>query len=368
MTRNLVLFFDGTGNEVENNLTNVLKLYHCTLRDADQQVFYFPGVGTEPRASDWGLWRQWMTKMRRARNMITGWGFEKNIIEAYCRVAREYREGDHIFIFGFSRGAYTARAVAGMIYLMGLLEPEQTNLAPYVFSAFKFSNIKNDLNIARNFRDVVGYRPIPIHFVGVWDTVKSVIRTFLPLRAVKLPYTNRNPSVRTFRQAAAIDERRRLFPLSEWNEDECKPDERSREPGEKQSQKTVWFAGTHVDVGGGSPENESQLSKIPLIWMTREAQACGLRIDQSLFSNIAEGTQLQGKKRHYPPDPLAPIHNSMNFIWWLMIPKPRKIENCSFVHSSVSERIKNSTYNPVNLRNVAYDIVEDTKQPANDAN
>eukprot|EP00456_Euglypha_rotunda_P085643 TRINITY_DN8647_c0_g1_i5.p1 TRINITY_DN8647_c0_g1~~TRINITY_DN8647_c0_g1_i5.p1 ORF type:complete len:175 (+),score=16.65 TRINITY_DN8647_c0_g1_i5:302-826(+) len=161
-----------------------------------------------------------------------------------AKVRPEIRNRD--FLFGFSRGAYTARAVAGMIHLLGLLEPDQRNLAQYALKSYKRADREDSLEVAWQFRRVIGGRRVPIHFLGLWDTVASVFvrpgLLRLPTQSF-LPYTKSNPSVRVFRQAAAIDERRRMFRLYNWTTNQnFRPD--PFEPAQGlQDQQTTWFAG-----------------------------------------------------------------------------------------------------------------------------
>lgn len=373
MPRNLILLLDGTSNEVKDNLTNVVKLYRCAERSDNQRVFYHPGIGTVPLTTDWSPATQ---SAIAAFGLATGWGLDANILAAYCYLIDTYEAGDRIFLFGFSRGAYTARAVAGLIHLVGLLEPDQHNLAKYALKAYKRADREDRLDIAWQFRRVIGGRRVPIHFLGVWDTVASVFvrpgLLRLPSQSF-LPYTKSNPSVRVFRQAAAINERRRMFRLYNWTPSQnFKPDPFAAAEG-VQDQQTVWFAGDHCDVGGGWAETESQIAKFPLIWMAREAQSHGLELDESLFHHLAEGAPLPGGKKMYvAPDANGPIHDSMTAAWWPLeyLPKnrrwkrfpqrvetggyylpraePRKIPDGALVHYSVIERIAMG-YKPVNL-------------------
>ncbi|AUW58745.1 hypothetical protein C1T17_12195 [Sphingobium sp. SCG-1] len=373
MPRNLVLLLDGTSNEVKGNLTNVVKLYRCAERSGNQRVFYHPGIGTVPLTTDWSPAAQ---SAIATFGLATGWGLDANILAAYCYLIDIYEPDDRIFLFGFSRGAYTARAVAGLIHLIGLLERDQRNLAEYALKAYKRAHREDRLDIAWQFRRVIGGRRVLIHFLGVWDTVASVfVRPGLlrfPSQSF-LPYTKSNPSIRVFRQAAAIDERRRMFRLYHWTPDQSfKPDPFADAEG-AQDQQTVWFAGDHSDVGGGWVETESQIAKFPLIWMAREAQKHGLELNEALFDHLAEGDPLPGGKRMYvAPDAKGPIHNSMTAAWWPLeyLPKnrkwkrfpenatsggyylpraePRKIPEGALLHHSVIERMAMG-YEPVNL-------------------
>jgi uncharacterized protein (DUF2235 family) len=382
-TRNLVLFCDGTSNEVKQNLTNVLKLYRICEKDDDQLVFYDPGIGTIGLADDWGRFRQ---SLNAFFGLATGWGLDENILDAYACLCRVWREGDRIFMFGFSRGAYTARAVAGLVHLIGILRPEQLNLIRYALTAYKRSATDNSLEIAWQFRRVIDGRRAPIHFLGVWDTVASVIvprrdRFYLPGLSF-LPYTKNNPSVRIFRQAAAIDERRSMFRLLRWGDGQMFRPDPFGDPGIPQDQRNVWFAGDHSDVGGGYAEAESQPAKFALRWMAQEAAAQGLRIDAALFAHLALGKPLPGGTQQYvEPDARVPIHNSMTSFWPLLeiIPKrlkwkrwpepstrrglylplaePRRIEEGAGLHRSVIMRLETG-YRPVNLPKT-YEVVDD---------
>lgn len=374
--RNLVVLCDGTGNQVEDNLSHVLKLYRIAVKDEDQLVFYHPGVGTIGLQRSWGRMLQ---SVKQVLGLATGWGLDDNMLEAYNFLCHTYEDGDRIFLFGFSRGAYTVRAVAGMIHLIGLLRPEQLNLAGYALTAYKRASDENSLPIAWQFRRVIDGRRVPIHFLGVWDTVASVLvprrdRLYLPTMQF-LPYTKKNPSVRTFREACSIDERRRMFRPYRWRPDQTfQPNPFDDESVEAQDQREVWFAGNHSDVGGGYPEKVSQPAKFPLIWLAREAEAHGLRLLEPMLDHLACGEPLPGGRQDYvQPDAQAPLHKSVTGFWHVLewLPKnlkwrrwperstargwylprsePRKIPSGSAIHESVSERMATTGYGPINL-------------------
>ena len=373
--RNLVICCDGTGNQVSGNLSNVLKLFRIARKDATQHIFYDAGVGTIGNENGWQRFRQ---DAKAIFDLATGAGLDDNILSSYRFLVENWREGDRIFLFGFSRGAYTVRALAGFIHMVGLLRPDQLNICDYALTAYKRANDTHDFEIAWDFGNVTASRRITIHFVGVWDTVASMIvprpdRFYLPsLRT--LPYTRTNPSVRIFRQAMAIDERRRMFRLNRW----AQPQPFVENPfiippvSVPQDIDQLWFAGVHSDIGGGYPEKDSGLSKFPLIWMIEEARKHGLRISEAMFEHLAWGKP--GGRHHYvPPNPAAELHNSLTGIWWLLeiIPKscrwrewarprlfgwylplgePRRIETGAEVHPSVAEREHLvPDYRPVNL-------------------
>ena len=325
--RNLVAMCDGTGNTVEGDLSNVLKLFRVAVKDEAQRVFYDPGVGTI--AND-GVWSRLKVSASAVWGLATGAGLDENVLDAYRFLCLAYRPGDRIFLFGFSRGAYTARVLAGFIHMVGLLPPDQVSLAEQALNAYKHSAERDDLHIAWDFGAIVGGRRVVVHFVGVWDTVASMItprpdRLHLPsLRT--LPFTRRNPSVAVFRHAIALDERRRMFRLNRWIE----PQEHVFQPfaGEAgrrpQDVEQRWFPGVHADVGGGYPEAESALSKAPLIWMAEEAHAHGLRIDERLLDRLGRGLrQEEGRHRFVAPDASGTLHRSLRGIWWILELLPR---------------------------------------------
>ena len=138
--KNVVVCCDGTGNEVSENISNVLKLYRVlrkTGKTAPRQVvFYDPGVGTLARPDPW-------TKLRQdavtVLGLMTGYGLDDNVLAAYTFLINNYEDGDDIYLFGFSRGAYAVRMLAGLIHKVGLLAPQQQNLAGAALTAYKQS-------------------------------------------------------------------------------------------------------------------------------------------------------------------------------------------------------------------------------------
>jgi uncharacterized protein (DUF2235 family) len=331
MGKNIVICCDGTGNQVEGNLSNILKLFRILRKSDEQRVYYNPGIGTI------GTDDPWLQATQNAKGVFglaTGYGLDAEILGAYRFIAEHYQEDDRVFLFGFSRGAYTVRALAGFIHMAGLLPPDQVNIADYALVSYKRSSEKNDLHLAWDFGNVTGGRQIAIKLIGVWDTVASMIvprsDRLVPTMQT-LPYTFRNPSVEIFRHAMAIDERRRLFRLNRWKEPQdfvAKPFD-TEAPKVSQDIKQVWFAGVHSDVGGGYPESESGLSKFPLDWMIEEAVEHGLQIDEDLKSHLVFGKPyLNSKKQYVAPDATAKLHQSMTPAWrtleWL--PKCVKYE------------------------------------------
>jgi uncharacterized protein (DUF2235 family) len=406
--KNLVICCDGTGNEISENISNVLKLYRC-LRKAEatggrQEVFYDPGVGTVTEPS---TWHQIKANVNLVLGLATGYGLDDNVLAAYCFLVEHYAQGDRIYLFGFSRGAYTVRVLAGLIHKIGLISPEQGNLAGSGVVAYKqYSGtgrgndiadvqnlghdedgpvIKDQFDLAAQFARITSSRWPTIHFIGVWDTVASVIvprldRFFFVPSLEELAFTLRNPSVNIFRQAIAIDERRCMFRLKAWIEPQEFWRGRYQEGETKEAQDTlqVWFAGVHCDVGGGYPEAESAESKYPLIWMIEEAAKAGLEFHPATVDRLAWGIPRPGATFPY----VAPgytgtagqLHNSMTGAWRILefLPKfarykewperkvhfgfyipdsePRVIPEGAHVHESVVKRMAvEPDYRPVNL-------------------
>ncbi|MGC2774582.1 MAG: DUF2235 domain-containing protein [Bradyrhizobium sp.] len=403
--KNIVICCDGTGNEISENISNVLKLYRC-LRKTDkttphQAVFYDPGVGTLTQPDSW---HRFKANFNLVLGLATGYGLDDNVIKAYSFLATHYQEGDRIFLFGFSRGAYTVRVLAGLIHKIGLISPDQINLAGSGVIAYKkysSDNPKAGRGITTEVESTEEEGPIPeshddqaaqfaritsarwptIHFVGVWDTVASVIVP-RPDRLLALPsleelaFTIQNPSVKIFRQAAAIDERRCMFRLKGWDMPQTfTPNRFNKAHAGPQDAKQVWFAGVHGDVGGGYPEAQSPASKYPLLWMIDEAVEAGLAVNPRTVNQLAWGVQRKNSPFKYvAPSVQGPLHNSMTPAWRLLeyLPKsatykewparqahfgfyipdcePRFIPENAFIHESVLMRIAESKdYRPVNL-------------------
>jgi uncharacterized protein (DUF2235 family) len=377
VAKNIVVCCDGTGNQIERNLSNVLKLFRITSKSEEQRVYYDAGIGTIGSSDAWSRWRQ---NAKSVFGLTTGYGLDTDILGAYDFICRHYNEGDAIFLFGFSRGAYTVRAVAGMIHMLGLLPADQLNIAGYALRSYKQAG-ESDFNIAWHFSKVVGARDARVKFLGVWDTVASVLvprQDRIVPQLLTLPHTRRNPSVEVFRHAMAIDERRRMFRLNRWIEPQpfvMDPFDKSAPPV-RQNIKQVWFAGVHADIGGGYPEEESALAKFPLDWMIREATAQGLRINFAMRNHIVLGRPRAGSRSVFvKPDPAADSHDSLTWGWrslewipkssrwreWsrreiggLYLPQaePRLIEDgqgTSLIHQSVVDRVRERSYHPENL-------------------
>lgn len=394
MAKNLVICCDGTGNEIGVTISNVLKLFRIAEKSDDQRVWYNAGVGTIGQQNPWTRLTQ---KVRGVFGLVTGLGLDDHVLTAYRFLCENYEKGDLIYLFGFSRGAYTVRALAAFIHVMGLFRPDQMNVAGYAWASFKRSSASDQsratpeqarsaapakmsgLEEAWHFSRVIGGRPVSIEFIGVWDTVASVIvprYEQLSFSLQTLRFTRTNPSVKVFRQAMAIDERRRMFRLNAWTEPQTyRPNPFRRESDIAQDIRQVWFAGVHADIGGGYPEHESGLSKYPLAWMIEEAASAGLKVNRAMINHLVHGKPRAGSSHRYQaPDYRGHLHRSLT-IWWspleilpklakwrewirrrkflgLYIPwaEPRAIPSGALVHhSAIERRAANFGYCPVNL-------------------
>lgn len=346
--RNLVILCDGTGNELGGALShdigairisNVLKLYRIAEKGKTQLVYYTPGVGTVGKVDFLYRWKQ---KFLGVLGLAMGYGLDDNVLGAYRFLVENWEEGDRIYLFGFSRGAWTARVLAGLIHLIGLVRPSQLNMCDSALATYKRAAKEDSLPIAWHFARVIGSRFPTIHFVGVWDTVASVLvprsdRMWIPSLET-LPYTQTNASVRTFRHAIAMDERRRMFRVSHWAQPQLFIANRFR-PADTTEQdiQQRWFPGVHSDIGGGYREDDSGLSKIPLIWMVEEAAAAGLKINKPNLRHLAYGAPKEGSAHKYTePDPVGPMHKSLTFAWKPLEVLPKRVKYREWKRASLA--------------------------------
>jgi uncharacterized protein (DUF2235 family) len=301
MARNIVLCLDGTSNQFAAINTNVVKLYTMLDRTHDKQLLYYqPGIGTIVPAGIWGKIKRMLVQLV---DLAIAWFFMEHVTDAYRFLMRYYQDGDRIYIFGFSRGAYTARAVAGMLHKVGLLTQGNDELIPFAWDKFKY---ETNATVVQGFKAAFS-RPVRVHFLGLWDTVSSIGWVWDPQH---LPFTLNNPSVDTVRHAVALDERRAFFVQNLWGSAPTDVEQ-------------VWFPGVHCDIGGGYAENEAGLSAISLKWMTENAEAAGLLLDPPIKATVlpAQNTPPPG---FAAPFAGSPPHESLKGLWWLAeyIPKP----------------------------------------------
>lgn len=304
--KNIVICSDGTGNEYGQNITNVVETYKLALKTDNQIVYYDPGVGTGGYHYDEGT-----GILKAAYDAGTGTGVHKNVEQAYKYLMEVYEEGDKIFLFGFSRGAFTVRSLAGMLYNIGLLPADHDNQLEY---ASKYYLDKDYHHLAEGFKKDF-CRPCPVHFIGVWDTVDSTILH----EGAQFTDTKLNPEVTYAYHAVSIDEKREKFPECLWDENNLTSE---------QTMEQVWFAGVHSNVGGWYTSRD--LSSIALCWMLSRAKAdeVGLQIDDVLF-----------KERLKENKPAGKIHKSREKLWKIFSARNRVIPKKANIHKSVLERI-----------------------------
>ncbi|KXN92070.1 hypothetical protein AN958_10122 [Leucoagaricus sp. SymC.cos] len=336
--RTLVMLFDGTGDKEDADVcvseiclshrflklaqvTNIILLRNSLLGgegnahdEGKQVVYYQQGIGTyEPRFREKKFKVPVVSFLSQIFDEAFAWSLPGHVTEAYIWLSNHYQPGDKISLFGFSRGAYTARVLAGMLNAVALLPADKLDKAVEAYKLFdrKLPKAKTrndpDVNTAwTNLRkDFAAFkkdnncRSIGIDFIGCWDTVNSVGI----IRPIKLKFTANNKIVRVFRHALALDEHRVRFKPNFWDPEhiveteedapntegettksegaaelnekgkpEAKSETRNVAPFFKTDVEEVWFAGCHCDVGGGSVPNDTRpnLAHIPLRWMIRE--------------------------------------------------------------------------------------------------
>lgn len=325
MPKNIVYCADGTWDhpgETEDGLpadTNVYKFYKALQQSATQEPHYDDGVGSDG------------TPIDRLVGGAIGDGLFKKIRDGYTVIARSYDDGDGVYLIGFSRGAYTARSLAGMIAICGLPKPGKfTDQATVdAFAAYRAGASRKPLLDA--FTAQFEARDVKISMVGVWDTVGALGipgNLFAGLDAEVFGFldTGLHPDVQAAYQALAIDECRNEFVPTLWT---------SSSPGQDVDQ--VWFAGVHGDVGGGYAE--SGLSDIALAWMMRKAMTKGLNFDPAVLNSYVALA---------PKYALDELHTSWNVLWGF--PTSRVIAAGSTIANSVAIRMQYGTdYRPPNI-------------------
>ncbi|KAL4782457.1 hypothetical protein BJX76DRAFT_349363 [Aspergillus varians] len=284
--RRLVLCFDGTGNQYMGTEedTNIVKIYESLQRHIPgQYAYYQPGIGTltyvkgsAGGSSGFSLWSRFKARINAILDQGVGVSFSSHLIAGYKFVMRYYSTGDHIYIFGFSRGAYTARFLAEMIHNIGLLSRGNEEMVPFAWDTFsRYQSSRGNDPQTEQDRELERYmhkfkttfcRPdVGVHFLGLFDCVNSVGQFEIPLFRKSYRYIA-SPPARHIRHAVSIHERRLKFKPALFHID---PKHR-----DSVDLKEVWFAGNHGDVGGGWPLQHGQrhlLSDIPLHWMIQEA-------------------------------------------------------------------------------------------------
>jgi uncharacterized protein (DUF2235 family) len=371
--RKIILCFDGTGNEIGITESNVLKLYTGLREESCQLKHYVPGIGTieGPRLINSPLIRGFNSLL----GLAFGRGLENDVLDAYAFLARHYRkisdrgvdEADQIYIFGFSRGAYAARVLAGFIYNFGLLDPERLHLVTEAFRAYRaVTETERSQDDAVTFARLLEYvrvlRPhpnVPIRALGIFDTVSSMIRFRNPLKTfhetgsiIELgthANVESNPSVRIVLHALATDEKRSMFRPLLWKPTDYYPN-RFQNAARRRTQivEQRWFPGFHSDIGGttGAP---AEIGKLALTWMLKAleqaeatadredtlagrcktpVQTPALRLNRSFTrTHLTRDIPERSGRDWHNPYAVAPIHNSLT-VGWLpfeyLIPKTRE--------------------------------------------
>lgn len=315
MSKRIIFFADGTWDNPQN-ATNVYTLFKAITTTADQVPYYDDGVGSDG------------TPLQKIAGGAFGEGLFQKVKDGYTKIAHVYDAGDDIFLFGFSRGAFTARCLAGMIAICGLPSGDfDDDMVNDAFAAYRTPNLR------AAFQTKYGLYDAKIKMVGVWDTVGSlgIPAIFGGVDPIKYGFldTSLHPDVLNACQALAIDERRQEFPPTLWTP--------PAPPVPGQVLEQVWFSGVHCDVGGGYPE--TGLSDITLGWMMGKAISLGLEVDPGVS---AQYSSLDAT------NPLDQIHESWSPLW--LFPKSRTISPDSILGNSVAIRCEYGVnYQPQNL-------------------
>ena len=336
--KRIAIFCDGTWNTPDTSedgkycQTNVVKMANAlspkSIDGTAQLLYYDTGIGSEGNL------------IMRSFDGATGTGISDNILQAYRFIIQNYEQGDELFLFGFSRGAFTVRSLSGLIRNSGILKIENLDQVPRAYSIYR--SRKLDLQPraieATLFRKTFAVEETTIiKFIGVWDTVGALGNPLFLNGILSKRNQFHDPEISSKTshafQALAIDEKRKNFEATLWHQ---------KEDYKNQVLEQMWFPGVHSDVGGGYPETETGLSDIALNWMLEKAKGCLLNFD-SIAMN---------------PDPLAGMHESYRSYYKLQ-PKlfrpigqviPNKGNTNESLHPSVVERyVNDKNYRPKNL-------------------
>ena len=338
--KRIITCSDGTWNKISpDSNTNVVKMYNSICQDGvdekgdkvPQLKSYDEGVGTGYTIKD------------RMLGGATGSGIDTNIKDMYGFIMLNYEPGDQIYLFGFSRGAYTARSIAGLIRNSGILKHEYIHLIDKAYDLYRDKNEYSspDSDLMRSFRKAYSLEEItPIYFIGVWDTVGSL---GMPLPWYNMVNTKKykfhdvklSSYVGHAYHALAIDEKRKLFAPTLWEKSSAVINNTNH----KQKLEQRWFAGVHSNVGGGY--KDSALSNLALQWLFDRAEAAGL-----CFNELAVIKPTEFDKGR--------ITNSYTPMYWFWLPKPRKPRIKETAGEDIDESVwdrfrKNPKYRPRGL-------------------
>ena len=352
MVTRLVVCCDGTWNTADQMArgvarpTNVTKLA-LSINPTDavgtrQCVYYHQGVGT--------------SRWEHIRGGAFGSGLSANVLDAYQFLIDNYQDGDEIWFFGFSRGAFTARSIAGLVRNCGVLRSSNLNRMQEAYALYRSRAQSPRGTTSTLFRRAYSYEP-RVRFIGVWDTVGALgipVPTTRALQRVVATFnhrwafhdTNLSTQVDGAFHALAIDEKRKAFVPTLW----------TQQPGAgDQVLEQVWFSGVHSDVGGGYPG--TGLSDIALLWMIEKARGFGLDVTQppTVAGRPKEVSPSESAEVEVAPDPLGPVHESRKSFYRLFKPVSRPLGTNPAGHellsSSASARYTKDPdhYRPANL-------------------
>lgn len=338
MPKRLVVCCDGTWNTPDQACpTNVTKLASAIAPEGqdgrEQRVLYLRGVGT----------RTW----QRLRGGAFGIGLSRNVKDAYRFLVDNYDPGDELFLFGFSRGAFTARSTAGLIRKAGVLTRPNADRVDQAYALYR-ERLTHPRGVeAQLFRRSFSLET-RIRMIGVWDTVGALGIPVAGLRRLnaldrrwQFHDTDLSTTVDAAFHAVSIDEQRKSFSPTLWQQ---QPD------AQGQQLEQVWFAGAHCDVGGGYAQ--SGLSDLALLWMADRARACGLAFQPDAFPAIS--TPAERAEIVVRPDPFGEIHDSRRGPFRLLPRHHRPIGLTDPAHESVASsalerREKDAAYAPPSL-------------------
>lgn len=318
--KRIITCSDGTWNKPNEtdeeiisptNVYRLKKLIPCKSSEGVVQIpFYDPGVGTD-----------WYDHLVGG---AFGIGINKNIVDAYLHIVYHYEPGDEIYLFGFSRGAYTARSVAGLIRNSGLLTRENEDQINVAFNLYRRRDKASHPSAkeAMDFREKYCHPEVRIKFIGVWDTVGALgvpLKGFQTFNKDVLDCRFHDVKLSSYidygYHAVSIDDHREPFLPTLW-----KQEKEDKEAGQTMEQ--MWFAGVHCDVGGSY--HQHRLSDCALLWMIEKAKDVGLEFNDYISIQ---------------PNPLDKMHNSMNRLYMLYGSQNRKIGNGIHYNESISPTV-----------------------------
>ncbi len=332
MAKSIVLCADGTWDTPHTPTTsdlntNVRTIYLALANDDSQLKYYDSGVGTDG------------TPLDHLTGGALGDGLFQKIRECYAFLYNVYDAGDKIFIIGFSRGAFTARSVAGLIAEFGVPTVNLDNqTATNIFAAYRQTNTEQRQQLKDQLTTQYGLKPVTVEMVGVWDTVGAlgvpgVIFNPLNQKLYGFLDTSIHPCITHGFHAVSIDEERAEFKPTLWTQPDGSP------LANDSQVEQVWFPGVHCDVGGSYPE--ADLSNITLSWMMQKAKSLGL-----VFTAAAEAQYLHP----LASDAVGPIHQSWKLIPW-GLPEHRQIPAVATMANTVQDRLNAvADYKPENVK------------------